>query len=80
MFGEKTLPTSLFFAMLAWQMNHPRGTADLRAKSFHVFNQMVGLCTKTGKFSVHVHHYTGALHGVNTYLFCLSDLTVWNFK
>lgn len=60
MFGEKTLPTSLVFAMIAWQMNHPRGTADLRAKSFHVFNHMVGLCTKTGKFSVHVHHYTGA--------------------
>ena len=58
-FGEKTLPTSLFFSMIAWQMTHPRGTLDLRAKSFQVLDQMVGLCTKTGKFSVHVHHYTG---------------------
>ena len=53
-FAEKTIPTSMLFALLTWCLYNPRGSAAVRKKSFTAMNDIINLCSQTGQFSVHV--------------------------
>ena len=60
-FTERTLPTSMIIAMIAWQMSTARGTVIGRRKGFDCLNELVARCTKTNGFSLHVSFGNSAL-------------------